>query len=418
MADEKPIIVVKKKGGHGGHHGGAWKVAYADFVTAMMAFFMVMWLVNSASAPTKQAIASYFRKPGLFSEGSGTPLQIGGAGILPDAAPPLPEEKKVRPQYGLEMMQKKSGAEDEKDKKRITTRGDTGKGTGDEANPTEKALIETSEDLPKDGQVMMIQQQQQAQQMAEVAGKIEKEIAESKEFKELIGIVDVRMEADGLNIEIMDTAKTSMFLSGSASITPQAELPIRKIADLIKRLPNSLDIIGHTDAMPFSKRPDGYSNWELSSDRANAARRMLINAGIAPERIANVAGRADRELKYPKTPEAAGNRRILLKMRFKTLPQKTLPSDPYAIDRFRSIEDGFNKDLKAAEDAKEAAKTLEEKRKEDERNAKAAEASAAAGRKVTLLPEERSREESKYPPPSLIFGDNPVVGPPDRISNF
>ena len=89
MADDKPIIVIKKKGGHGGHHGGAWKVAYADFVTAMMAFFMVMWLVNSAETKTKKAIASYFRRPGLFESGSGTPLLIGGSGMLPEAfAPP------------------------------------------------------------------------------------------------------------------------------------------------------------------------------------------------------------------------------------------------------------------------------------------------------------------------------------------
>jgi flagellar motor protein MotB len=156
MADDKPIIVIKKKGGHGGHHGGAWKVAYADFVTAMMAFFMVMWLVNSASEPTRQNIASYFRKPGLFASGSGTPLQIGGAGFLEDAAPPRPDEKKKGSGMSATREKKKSGTDDDDLEKRVTIRSGTGKAFGltEGFEKTKEFMVEKTDDaIPSEDRI-------------------------------------------------------------------------------------------------------------------------------------------------------------------------------------------------------------------------------------------------------------------------
>ena len=368
--DNKPIIVIKKKGGHGGHHGGAWKVAYADFVTAMMAFFMVMWLVNSADTQTKKSIASYFRRPGLFEHGSGTPLLMGEAGILADAY--APTQKKKQEQYTSGEMQqvlkKKTGSEDAKKDKKITKskganadklvmKGDTKSKRGEAGQPKEQEgsqggeatkdvnLPQTEEDQKK--LVLMFQENEQKQhlssqdkkmefppggprapdkaelerQMLEsVKEQLEQEMIKSPELKELLGMVEVKLEADGLKIEIMDTNTSSMFSLGSARILPEAQVAFQKIGTVLSKLPNRVDIVGHTDGKPFSARAGGYSNWELSADRANAARRLLEQQGIDISRVSGVVGRADQELRTPANPLDPSNRRITLKVRFLNPP--------------------------------------------------------------------------------------------------
>jgi chemotaxis protein MotB len=316
VADDKPIIIIKKKGGHGGHHGGAWKVAYADFVTAMMAFFMVMWLVSAAQTPTKQAIASYFRKPGIFESGSGTPLLIGEAGILQDGpAPSHPEDtKQLYPGKSQERLHGHTGTDsDSTGDKRVTYRGEEGKRDSvpdkdaaqrgfqaiepedfkiaDQLTLNKRPLDKTIENKVGEPDSFGVTREQREQALA-VAAQVQQELAATPEFKELLGLVDVKLDADGLNIEIMDTEKTSMFQSGSAQIQRDAEEAFSKLGPIIARFPNTVDIVGHTDARPFGKRPGGYGNWDLSSERANAARKILERNGVPIDRIASEIGRA------------------------------------------------------------------------------------------------------------------------------
>lgn len=277
--DGKTIIIVKKVVGHGGHHGGAWKVAYADFVTAMMALFLVLWLVNSASVVTKQAVASYFRRPGVFELGSGTPLQLGGAGILNDTfAPPADENSQVNAHSRIYDTQGEGFEEQEQ-------------------RQSGKYDIETRE-------------------LQEISAAIQEAIKEVKEDKGegALGNVEIKLDQRGLHLEIMDTATASMFASGSAQILPEAEKALLGIAEILHQLPNPIDIEGHTDATPF--RGVDYDNWSLSLDRANAARRVLKKAKIDDQQVARVVGYASQRPKVPENPYDASNRRISISMRY------------------------------------------------------------------------------------------------------
>lgn len=400
MADDKPIIVIKKKGGHGGHHGGAWKVAYADFVTAMMAFFMVMWLLNSASEPVKQNVASYFRKPGIFSEGSGTPLGIGSSGILEDAPPPLPEEKKKGSGMDNQTLQKKSGSENERNARKTSPhRGFESSPSGEKRSMGE---IDESEQGPQ------APSSEQVEQMEAIAQEIKQQIVTSSELKDIIGSVDIKLDADGLSIELMDTAKTSMFASGAARILPEAERAYAKMAEILGKVPNALDVVGHTDSSPFSKRADGYSNWELSGDRANAARRMLIRHGISAERFTSVIGRADRELKTPDEPGGPSNRRITLKLRFnQPPPPDNRPKEAlnylnryqkrYTQGQVQKVEDYYKKKQQIEEQKNRAL---------NQKNAPSKDG------RVTI-PEDPKTPD--FIPKDLIFGDQPIIAPTGRF---
>lgn len=318
MADDKPIIVVKKKGGHGGHHGGAWKIAYADFVTAMMCFFMVMWLVNSASQTVKESISSYFRKPGIFNEGSGTPLLLGGAGILSDAfIPPRPEDKR-KVKNPTEDPSRKAHGETDKDldkhyiqEGREEPQKHRGPDTVSGLNSDKKEIRDSKREIKV--KAMADAAQKQLQQM----------LNSSPSTARLLGQLDMKIEADGLKIEIMDTDKVSMFDSGSARIRKEAEEAFAKVTDIIKQYPNTLELWGHTDAKPFPSRSGGYTNWELSADRANAARRLIEAQGYPGSQIASVIGRAATEPKVASNPVAPSNRRITLKVRFDVSKEKT-----------------------------------------------------------------------------------------------
>jgi len=406
MADDKPIIVIKKRGGHGGHHGGAWKVAYADFVTAMMAFFMVMWLVNSATVSTKQNIAQYFRRPGIFMQGSGTPLMMGAAGILLDSPPPRPDEKKKSQGNSMERQSKRSGTDDI-GKLRTTPRGEIGKGQGEQQGMGEKNPTRQEDFAEKNFTSYGISLDKS--EMQAVAEKIEKAIAESKELRQLLGIVDVKVDADGLNIEIMDTEHSSMFTLGSAHILPEAEEAFKKIAQMILKLPNSIDIVGHTDARTFPGKAGGYSNWELSSDRANAARRLLVNQGIAPSRITSVVGRADQELKRRDAPTDASNRRITIKMRFRTTKDIAMAKDPASLHGLKFDE----QDYQRKQDEKVHSLTV----KDINDSGKEAAAKPKIPGIISLPDGQTPPTNPDYFKRDNIFNDSPVLGPEDHFGN-
>lgn len=311
--DGKTIIIVKKVVGGHGHHGGSWKVAYADFVTSMMAFFMVLWLVNSASTPVRERIASYFRAPGVFEKGSGTPIEAGGAGILPDTfAPPAEKNSQVQPNNRIYEVISPDG-----EKREVFGDG------GGKADANQGAK-ETSKEKEKFDQI---------------AAEIQKEIEKSAgKIDGLIGKIEVKVDQRGLHLEIMDTAKASMFARGSADILPEAHQQLEKITQILLTLPNPLDIEGHTDAAPFKGVKTTYDNWSLSTDRANSARRVLVGAGMRESQVARVVGYASQRLKAPEDPLAATNRRISISMRFTEQASSALKDLSVKETRSRSIQ--------------------------------------------------------------------------------
>ncbi len=232
-----PIIIIKKKQGHGGHHGGAWKVAYADFVTAMMALFIVLWLLNT-SEHVQKAISAYFRDP------SGVGKQTGSATA----------------------------------------------GTGETVS------------VNKDN-------------MDQLKAKLAEAVKRSPEFDKLKNYVQMSVTGEGLRVELIESERGMFFESGSPQPSALGKELILRLTEELAKLPNELVIEGHTDAKPFSGR-GGYSNWELSTDRANAARRMMESSGVRSHQIVQVRGFADQNLRDKEHPEDASNRRVSVIVRY------------------------------------------------------------------------------------------------------
>jgi chemotaxis protein MotB len=235
MAASKPLppIIIKKKGGHGGHHGGAWKVAYADFVTAMMSLFIVLWLLNT-SQKVQEAVGGYFKDPTGTAKLSGSSM-------------PSSEENFVL---------SKNNMEDLKD-------------------------------------------------------QLQKAIREIPKFDELKNHIDMTVTNEGLRIELTESAAGTFFDSGSAKISSDGADLLRVLAHELGKLPNKMAMEGHTDSKPYSSGTS-YGNWELSSDRANAARRLMQQSGIREDQVTQVRGFADQKLRKPDTPMDPSNRRISL----------------------------------------------------------------------------------------------------------
>ena len=239
MAKAQPIIVIKKKGGHGGHHGGAWKVAYADFVTAMMALFIVLWLMSQSEA-VKKAVAGYFNDP------KGTATLLG------------------------------------------TTMSGTGAGNG-----TTPAVDPNQ------------------QQLQELKEKLEQEIQARKELEKLNKQIEMTITSEGLRIELLEDKNGTFYQSGSAKLSPNGQELLALLATELKTLPNQLQIEGHTDAAQYSSDAN-YSNWELSADRANSARRLLQQDGVRADQVTQVRGYADQLLRVKSNPYDPSNRRITI----------------------------------------------------------------------------------------------------------
>jgi chemotaxis protein MotB len=266
----QPIIVKKiKKGGHG-HHGGAWKIAYADFVTAMMAFFLLMWLLGSTTEGDKKGIADYFSSPlkiALLSAGS-------GAG---DSSHVI-----------------KGGGQD---LTRTTGQVKRGEVAANRAQVNVKAL--------KDEQVRA-----EVARLEDLKKKVEEKIALSQKLSPLASQIRLDMTRDGLRIQIVDELNRPMFDSGSALVKPYMRELLREIGAVLAEVPNHLTLEGHTDAQPFAGGERGYSNWELSADRANASRRELVAGGLPDDRVLRVQGLASSTLIERDEPNSPANRRI------------------------------------------------------------------------------------------------------------
>ena len=272
MENNQPIIVKRVKKVAGGHHGGAWKIAFADFATAMMAFFMVMWLMSSATPEQKKAISGYFQDPVGFTE-SASPYVI-DLGGTPTPAP----DKTLNPEV--------------KDEVEAGPEADVGKET--EVNPAQAESL--AEQVERERLELLLQ---------ELQNKVE-ENPQLKQFKDQILF---EITQDGLRIQIMDAANRPMFASGSANLEPYFEDILLAMADTIKAVPNKISVSGHTDAKPFVGRGD-FGNWELSANRANAARRALVFGGYPDDQVARVVGYASSALFDRDNPLNPVNRRI------------------------------------------------------------------------------------------------------------
>lgn len=271
-ADSKklqPIIIKRvKKGGHG-HHGGAWKIAYADFVTAMMAFFLLMWLLGSTTKGDLQGIADYFNTPlkvalmgGSGSGDSSSILQGGGRDFTRTVGQVQQGEIEAR-------------------RRTINL----------QALKSELARLE-------------------AAQLGELRGKIEARILNDPRLAEFRTQIHMDLTVEGLRIQIVDENNKPMFDRGSAVVLPHMREILRAIGSVLADVPNALTLAGHTDATPFAAGDRGYSNWELSADRANASRRELIAGGLPGEQVLRVLGLASSSLFDKDDPSAAVNRRI------------------------------------------------------------------------------------------------------------
>jgi chemotaxis protein MotB len=242
VPSKPPIIVIKKKGGHGGHHGGAWKVAYADFVTAMMALFIVLWLLSS-SKPVKEAIAGYFKDPSGKADKTGS----------------------------------------------------------DRAGVGENFVVN------KDNMDQLKQQLQKAMEKV-------------PDFDKLKDHIEMTVTNEGLRIELMESAKGTFYDLGSPDLNSDGQEIVVKLAQELGKLPNKLAIEGHTDAKSYSKGRN-YSNWELSSDRANAARRLMQLSGVGEDQVTQVRGFADQRLRKTDSPLDPSNRRISVIVQYLVAPE-------------------------------------------------------------------------------------------------
>jgi chemotaxis protein MotB len=267
----QPIIVKKKKAMHGGHHGGAWKVAYADFVTAMMALFIVLWLLSSDDK-VKQAVGGYFQDPKGVGKMMGS--TVAGAG------------------EGLQLK-------------------------------------------PDD--------------MKDLKEKIEAALKQTPEFQKLSKNIKITITAEGLRIELLEDETGMFFQSGSPKPSDMGEELIAKLAAELGKMPNKLFMEGHTDAKPFSSIV-GYSNWELSSDRANAARRVMMAHGVRVDQVAQVRGFADQRLRLTNDPTQASNRRISVNVHYLNPPSGSW-SEGTAADKLDKQATGGHEETKKEEGA-------------------------------------------------------------------
>jgi len=281
VSGERPIIIKRiKKGGGAGHHGGAWKVAYADFVTAMMAFFLLMWLINTTSPEQKRGIADYFA-PASVSE-----TTSGAGGILAGTA--LGDQ-------GTKQNGSQSVVQD---------------ASPDVKNPSDgKSKDGAKASTPAD-QAKEDQAKREAAAFASAQQSLAQALQDMPELAELSKNIIVDQTPEGLRIQLVDQEGRSMFNQGTAVPNDRAKLLLRAIAKIINQLPNRISIYGHTSANSGGAKSK--SDWPLSQGRADASRNILESAGVDDDRVYQVSGKATSEPLYPDDPTLPGNRRIAI----------------------------------------------------------------------------------------------------------
>lgn len=286
----QPIIVKKIKKSGGGHHGGAWKVAYADFVTAMMAFFLLLWLLNVSTDEALETISNYFdpTQPQIADTRSGAGGLMGGTSVSPEGAMTTNVQPLAQPK----------------------PTGLAGQSESDTTKMDEGQLQQLEEQLRK----------QEEEQFAQAKAALEQAIQDNPELAELAKNLMIDVTEEGLRIQLVDQDGKPMFPSGSAEMYGYTRKLMKAVADVALSMPNNISLRGHTDSYKYAPGAT-YTNWELSADRANASRRVLLDQNIPKDRIANVMGKADREHLIAENPLDARNRRISIILLRESLEQ-------------------------------------------------------------------------------------------------
>jgi chemotaxis protein MotB len=290
---DQPIIIKKIKKGVHGHHGGAWKVAYADFVTAMMAFFLLLWLLNATTEEQKSGLADYFSPASVSSNPTGSGGVLGGQSISVDGnqvSSGGPSEGGVTLPIPPDASVPAEIEGDDPDAEAADSDSDTAEDTVGES---------VDELLAKHEQ----------EQFEAAEDELREAIESIPEFEALQDSLVIEQTPEGLRIQLIDQEGYSMFASGSAKANEQLVQLIGLVAKVVTQMPNKISISGHTDSVPYRAK-NGYTNWELSSDRANSARRLLVDTGLDQTRVADVQGRSATEPYLPEDTTNPSNRRI------------------------------------------------------------------------------------------------------------
>jgi chemotaxis protein MotB len=294
-AANAPVIVIKKviDDGHGGAHGGAWKIALADMMTAMMAFFLLMWLLGASNEDQRKSIADYFRPSSHsltpFGQMAGSNGVLGGRSIIdPDAFPYAAR------QTGL--------------LERLTPRSEGGPNPDTDPGPENENPAPDPDKLTPE-QKKQIAAQADAENFQKLEKEIKQKLSENKRLEQLKDQVAISRDKDGLRIEIIDKADFAMFPSGSNNMQGKAAALIKEVANSLGSMPNKVAIRGHTDSVPFQSA-EGRNNWSLSAERAEATRQLLEKNGIPGERFTRIEGVADTDPFNPKDSRDPRNRRM------------------------------------------------------------------------------------------------------------
>ncbi len=278
MRNDGAVVIKKiKKGGGHGHHGGAWKVAYADFVTAMMAFFLLMWLINTTTPEQKRGIADYFAPESVSRSESGTGALLGGTSASNDGQSgqgSLAAKTQLRPPAV-------------EDKSELNSKG------RDNAN----------------GSASSGHARAQNAALEQAAARLRQAMQDMPDLAELSKHVLIDDTPEGVRIQLIDQDNRSMFEPGQAAPKPHTQRLLKEVAKIVENLPNRISVSGHTDGASF-EGPGGYSNWDLSAARANATLKVLFDAGMTQDHVAEVTGKAGSDPLYPDNPYASANRRI------------------------------------------------------------------------------------------------------------
>lgn len=315
QSNQPPIIIKKiKKVAHGAHHGGSWKVAYADFVTAMMAFFLLLWLISATTEEQKKGIAEYFAPTIAKDTTSGSGGILGGRSLDSDGA-----MISDRQSPSVTVSLQEPGQSDE-----------------EAGQPSDMAMMDGYEydaDSPYEASDVadisaeaarqrLIEEEER--QFREAEHQLRQAIQDIPDIQQLAQNLIIDHTPEGLRIQIVDQDRLSMFPRGSAVMVEQAHKLLELVAKVIERMPNQVSITGHTDSTQFSNSTS-YTNWELSTDRANASRRALLAAGVPEDRIETVIGKADQEPLVDEDPASPRNRRISIVLLREAAPFGLLP---------------------------------------------------------------------------------------------
>jgi chemotaxis protein MotB len=307
-----PLIIKKIKRSKGeAHHGGAWKVAYADFVTAMMSFFLLLWLLNVTTDIQKRGIADYFEPTIASKSQSGAGGVLGGLTI---GSPGAQDATTSPPNFQLAVAALRQPNEgDEGDLAGSSGQGDIGDKVGGATTSTQTGGATANAKKPIEQMTEMeLQKRVEEREEKQFAGAefaLRQAIQDVPELKNLADNLIIDRTPEGLRIQIVDQEKRSMFPLGSAQMADSAQKLLALVGLVVQKLPNKVSITGHTDAAPYAFGRY-YTNWELSADRANASRRELISDGVSADRIEKVVGLADRDPLVPDDPRSPHNRRI------------------------------------------------------------------------------------------------------------